>query len=224
MSVIKYQKQTKIVMKENLRRLLSLWRNDYGDIWFVADDPKTKPVATTWGTFQGEQQLIISIIESLIEKAFENRNPKITTLIVGDWEDERELKDLISGEDSKEIANLVEQGNPDEFFIIGAASDRDSRGPYIVYLAAGGDKWAKKEWTLLGVTNHKWVSISEFGLFGNQGDEEDELAVAESRIEKLEENESIWSETGIMGWALKITFKGLFENCLNWKDWPETLL
>jgi len=224
MSVIKYQKQTKIVMKENLRRLLSLWRNDSEDIWFVVDDPKTQPVATTWGTFQGEQQLIISIIESLIEKAFENRNPKITTLIVGDWEDERELKDLISGEDSKEIANLVEQGNPDEFFIIGAASDRDSRGPYIVYLAAGGDKWAKKEWTLLGVTNHKWVSVSEFGLFGNQGDEEDELAVAESRIEKLEENESIWSHPGIMGWALKITLKGSFETCLNWKEWPETLL
>jgi hypothetical protein len=221
MSVIKYQKQTKIVMKENLRRLLSLWRNDSEDIWFVVDDQN---VLDTWKTFQGEQQMIISILEILIEKAFANKNPEIITLIVGEWEDERELKDLISGEDSKEIANLVEQGNPDEFFIIGAAIDRDSRGPYIVYLAAGGDEWAKKEWTRLGVTNHRWESVSEFGLFGNQGDEEDELALAESRIEKLEENESIWSDDGIMGWALKITFKASFKDCLNWKDWPETLL
>ena len=207
----------------NLRNLLVRWRNAPDDVWFV-DGSTEDDFFVLYSQPKGEQDLLIRIIPRIVEAKFEKRSPKITTYVLPKWEDERHLKEVLSGTNGQAIADRVERGEEDEYFIVGAAGDNDSRPPYVVYLARGGMKWSDG-WIRLGGTNHNWNDVGTQGLFGNVSDNGEE-AVSKERIDDIEEDPDFWGQDGALGWALKIKFSDLhyYAKSLNWKDWPEELL
>ena len=212
---------------DELRSLLIEWRNAPDkDIWFLEGiiDEKT---GEEYFTPQGEQEILIAVIKALVETKFESINPKITTYVLPEWEEDRmNLKEVrgLSGDNGKAIQNRVERGKEDEIFIVAGAGDGDSRPPYVVYLARGGMKWSDG-WFVLGATNQKWESVRTDGLFGNDGGD-GELSVSDERMEYMENDDEFWGENGSLGWALKIKFVGVlgYNECLNWNEWPEALL
>lgn len=207
-----------------LRELLEDWRNAPEDVWFV-DGEINEQFRKTYSNPQGEQELLISVISALVQTRFEKQVPKITTYVLPKWdEDGMSLQELLSGTNGQAIADRVERGQPDEYFVVAAAGDKDSRPPYVVYLARGGMKWSDG-WFRLGGTNELWYDVRTLGLFGNVTDSGDD-SVSEQRMENMEKNESFWSDDGALGWALKIKFMGIrgYAECLNWKEWPEALL
>ena len=206
----------------NLRNLLVRWRNAPDDVWFV-DEPTDTDYFVQYSSAKGEQELLISIISKLVETKFEERSPEITTYVLPEWNEEGNLKEVLSGTNGQAIADRVERGGDDEYFVVAAAGDNDSRPPYVVYLARGGMKWSDG-WIRLGATNNNWDEVANTGLFGNLTDRGEE-AVLEKRMEDIENDDSFWSNDGSLGWALKIKFVDLqFITALNWKEWPETLL
>ena len=206
----------------NLANLLVRWRNAPDDVWFV-DGSTEDDFFVLYSQAKGEQDLLISIIPKLVETKFEKRNPKITTYVLPKWEDEGHIKEVLSGTNGQAIADRVEQGKEDEYFVVAAAGDNDSRPPYVVYLARGGMKWSNG-WIRLGATNHNWSDVGTKGLFGNVSDSGEE-AVSEERMEDIENDDSFWSDDGSLGWALKIKFSDFrYTKSLNWSKWPEELL
>jgi hypothetical protein len=209
---------------DELRSLLIEWRNAPDDVWFV-EGPIDEEYRKRYGLPQGEQELLISIITALVQTKFEEKVPKITTYVLPNWEDDgMDVQALLSGANGQAIADRVERGEPDEYFVVAAAGDNDSRPPYVVYLARGSMKWAEG-WFRLGGTNNNWYDVRTLGLFGNVNDGGGD-SVSEERMEDIENDESFWNHDGSLGWALKIKFVGMlgYAECLNWKEWPEELL
>lgn len=228
MSVFKYRKESYWAMTrseaDNLRNLLVGWRNAPDDVWFV-DGVLNESFRKRYSTPQGEQELLIACIKKLVETKFEKQVPEITTYVLPKWmEDNVDVEAPLSGTNGQAIADRVERGTEDEYFIVAAAGDEDSRPPYVVYLARGGMKWSEG-WDRLGGTNNNWYDVRTLGLFGNTSDNGGD-AVQEGRIDVIESNDNFWSLDGALGWALKIKFAGVngYAESLNWKDWPEALL
>ena len=208
---------------DELRSLLMEWRNGPEDVWFV-EGPIDEECRKRYGVPQGEQELLISIITALVETKFEEKVPKITTYVLPEWEDDGvDVEYPLSATNGQAIADRVERGTEDEYFVVAAAGDNDSRPPYVVYLAQGGREWPN--WWRLGGTNHNWYDVRTLGLFGNASDSGGD-AVTEIRMENMENDESFWNQNGSLGWALKIKFVGVrgYAECLNWNEWPEELL
>lgn len=208
----------------NLRNLLVRWRNAPDDVWFI-HEPINEEYRKKYSSPQGEQELLISVISTLVQTQFRERVPEITTYVLPTWdEDGMDVEALLSGTNGQAIADRVERGKEDEYFVVAAAGDNDSRPPYVVYLARGGMKWSDG-WIRLGGTNNNWYDVRTLGLFGNVNDGGGD-AVSEERMEDIENNESFWSDDGSLGWALKIKFVGIrgYAECLNWNEWPEALL
>ena len=208
----------------NLEGLLTGWRNAPYDVWFV-DGDINEAYRKRYSSPQGEQELLISIISTLVQTQFRNQVPEITTYVLPTWdEDGIDVEEVLSGTNGQAIADRVERGKEDEYFVVAAAGDNDSRPPYVVYLAHGGMKWSDR-WIRLGGTNNNWYDVRTLGLFGNVNDDGGD-AVSEERMEEIENDERFWSVDGSLGWALKIKFVSIrgYAECLNWNEWPEELL
>ena len=208
----------------NLRDLLARWRNAPDDVWFV-DGEINEECRRRYSTPQGEQELLITVISALVQTQFRNQVPEITTYVLPKWDEEgMSIEEVLSGTNGQAIADRVERGGPDEYFIVAAAGDNDSRPPYVVYLARGGMKWTEG-WLRLGGTNNNWYDVRTLGLFGNASDDGGD-SVDEERMEDIENDDDFWSDDGSLGWALKIKFVGIrgYAECLNWNEWPEELL
>jgi len=208
---------------DELRSLLIEWRNGPEDVWFV-EGPINDEYRKRYGNPQGEQELLISIITAHVESKIESLNPKITTYALPKWKsDGVELEYPLSAINGHAMNDRVQFGKPDEYFVVAAAGDNDSRPPYVVYLAQGGRKWPN--WWRLGGTNNNWYDVRTLGLFGNVSDDGGD-AVSEERMEDMEKDDAFWFQNGSLGWSLKIKFVGVrgYAECLNWNEWPEELL
>lgn len=198
------------------------WRNDSSkDVWTVSG-PEEKRLSELYYTMQGVGQVFIELISELIKAGFKEYSPQVNVIYdVTEWDvDTNAPKTPMSGAIGKTMKVRVENGKPNEYFVVAAATDLDSRPPYLIFLAKGGSKWSDGEWIALGVDSHAWDEIEDYGLFGNV-DEKDQK-VSDEQIEEIHENKDWWSQEGALAWALNITFHQVNNfSVLNWRQWPE---
>jgi hypothetical protein len=204
---------------------LKNWRNNpSNDVWTVRGLEEER-LMDKYNTMEGEYQALMEIISKLIEARFKKYEPQVSIYSeIEEWDDDENApKEPLSGVIGEQTKRGVEEAKPNEYFVVAAATDEDSRSPFLMFLAQGGNKWSDGKWIELGVSSHNW-RVSDFGLFGNKGSPDEDGKyddrVDKEEIEKIKKDTNWWSKEGALGWALKITFSESF-HILNWMVWPE---